>query len=227
VVMRTFYTSDLHFGHRLVAGKRGFGTVVEYTEMTDGEPVTFRRVDVSPEQVAEHDATLIANWNRIVSPGDQVWVLGDVTLYGILDVIERVSQLYGDKRLVLGNHDEGHPVHRGSHKKLALYRGVFESVHTSESVRLEGQDVLLSHFPYEGDGEGKTDRFAQWRLRDEGLAIIHGHTHLPGQLTRSDKGSLQIHVGLDAWEMKPVPEAIVMRMLRTGELLGDKLGRAS
>jgi calcineurin-like phosphoesterase family protein len=222
---RTFYTSDLHFGHRLVAGKRGFGSVIEHTEIIDGEPVAFRRTDVSPEQVAEHDAALIASWNRTVSPGDKVWVLGDVTLYGILDVIERVSQLYGDKHLILGNHDEAHPAHRGSHKKLALYRGVFESVHTMESVRLEGQDVLLSHFPYDGDREA--DRFTQWRLRDEGLTVIHGHTHLPGQLSRSDRGSLQIHVGLDAWDMKPVPEAIIMRMLRTGELLGDKLGRAS
>jgi calcineurin-like phosphoesterase family protein len=210
---RTFYSSDLHFGHRLVAGKRGFWKHVS--------------ADGPPEPDTElHDATLIATWNATVKPSDTVWVLGDVTLRGFMDVKMSIFRLNGIKHLVLGNHDEGHPAHRGSHKKLALYRGAFESVHTSESVRLEGQDVLLSHFPYDGDGKAE-DRFVQWRLRDEGKAIIHGHTHLPGQLTRSKAGSLQIHVGLDAWEMKPVPEAIVMRMLRTGELLGDKLGRAS
>lgn len=211
---RTFFTSDLHFRHRLVAGKRGF--------------CYFTGGDISEPDTDAHDAHLISAWNRAVRPEDTVWVLGDITVgWGFDEVRPLVWRLNGVKHLVLGNHDEAHPMHRGAHNKLALYHGSFATVQTMATVRMEGQQVMLSHFPYDGDGAGKPDRCNAYRLRDEGHPLIHGHTHLPGQVSVSRKGSTQIHVGLDAWEMKPVPESIIMRYLRTGEKIGDKIKRAS
>jgi calcineurin-like phosphoesterase family protein len=46
-------TSDLHIGHRHIAGIRGFASV------------------------DEHDEHLAAKWRVAVKPGDQIWALGD------------------------------------------------------------------------------------------------------------------------------------------------------
>ena len=58
--------------------------------------------------------------------------------------------------------------------------------------------MLLSHFPYDGD-HTTTDREQQYRLRDLGLPIVHGHTHAAKIVTRSQEGTLQVHVGWDTW----------------------------
>jgi calcineurin-like phosphoesterase family protein len=200
--MTTYYTSDLHFGHRLVAGKRQFW-------MPDPEG------GAMPVQDTEaHDAALIENWNKIVKPWDEVWVLGDLTLRDPRLVWHLVDQLFGTKHFVTGNHDACFAGHRGAHKHQREYRDHFETVQPYASVRLEGQPVMLSHFPYIGDGEGKADRCAQWRLRDCGAPVVHGHTHRSEQLSRSQGGTLQIHVGLDAHGLKPVPESWIMKVLR-------------
>ena len=73
----------------------------------------------------------------------------------------------------------------------------------------------LSHFPYTGD-HTETDRHTEYRLRDRNLPLLHGHTHSPNRLSRGRPrglgipgvipwdGPLQIHVGVDAWNMTPV-----------------------
>ena len=74
-----FVISDLHFGHKNMAIKRGF------------------------ESVEEHDEFIIEKWNSVVNKNDTVWILGDITMeksnYEILD------RLKGFKKVVLGNHD--------------------------------------------------------------------------------------------------------------------------
>lgn len=210
--MTTFFTSDLHFGHRLVAGLRGFGEIGMYMDVQDGFPVEMRETKVSDEDVREHDEAIIRNWNSVVAPQDEVWVLGDLTLRAPDQAWSRVDRLHGWKRLVWGNHDAGFAGNRGHQKHQRDYLEHFESVHDYASVRLEGQQVMLSHFPYTGDRGA--DRAKPFRLRDEGLMILHGHTHSREQLTWSDGGTLQIHVGLDAHKLKPASEAWVMRMIR-------------
>lgn len=77
--MSVFFISDLHFGHRNMAIKRGF-----------------------PSEI-EHDEFIISQWNKTVNKKDMVYILGDITMekktYGILD------KLNGLKNVVLGNHD--------------------------------------------------------------------------------------------------------------------------
>lgn len=219
--MTNWYTSDLHLMHRLVAGKRGFwrdwgGEPCEcdWTPNLIGMPHRDHCPYLPQPDTAAHDAALIANWNSVVAPQDTVWVLGDLTLRNPDDIWDKIDRMRGWKRLVLGNHDAAFAGSRGSWKHQRSYLEHFESVHDYASVRLEGQQVMLSHFPLNGDGEGKPDRCAPYRLRDEGMPVVHGHTHRSGQLSRSDRGTLQIHVGLDAHDLKPVSEAWVMRMLR-------------
>jgi len=167
-------TSDTHFRHPMVAEIRGFASM------------------------GEHDETLIANWNDYVRPGDTVWHLGDVAMRpGLWPLVDR---LHGTKHLITGNHDAAWPGHRDSHKHQREWLQHFASVQAFARRRIAGHQVLLSHFPYEGDHTG-TERHSQYRLRDEGLWLLHGHTHWKHIQVHDRR---QLHIGLDAWELHPV-----------------------
>jgi len=192
--VRVRFTSDPHFGDRRVARHRGFGDDVE-----------------------AHDATLADNWRRTVHKDDNVWVLGDLALSSPAYALEVLADLPGHKHLVWGNHDGGHPMHRTANRHQRRYLEVFESVQQSARRRIEGRQVLLSHFPYEGD-HTEEDRHTQWRLRDQGVTVLHGHTHSRERVSWAEGGrlrvhdghlvpqpTLQIHVGMDAWGLTPAP----------------------
>jgi calcineurin-like phosphoesterase family protein len=177
--VKVWFTSDTHFRHTLVANHRGFDTY------------------------EDHDAALIESWNECVRPGDIVWHLGDVSMGSIANWQEKVLALNGNIHLIPGNHDDAHPMHRDAYKHQGKFFELFESVQAFTRRKVYGQEVLLSHFPYEGEGERDiADRYTQYRLRNEGIPLIHGHTHSHSRKTWVG-GVPQIHVGWDAWR-RPV-----------------------
>ncbi len=187
------FTSDLHLGHRKAAEHRGY------------------------DDVSEHDRAIVENWNAVVRPDDEVWVLGDLAMSSPTYALALIGTLPGRKRLILGNHDKPHPMHRDAHKHLRAYLEVFDSVAQSARRRVEGTEVLLSHFPYHRD-RGPV-RHTQWRLRDEGRWLLHGHTHGSEQVTihhYSDHlvPTREIHVGVDAWDLTPVPLTTIARLIQ-------------
>lgn len=179
--MAILLTADTHLNHEKVSKIRGFD---------------------SPE---EHDYTLRRNWNKVVKPGDTVYVLGDVAMGPNKPTTFRKfhTEFNGRKILVLGNHDRGHPSNRNGHLHLSKYAG-FDAVVQSASIRYAGTEFLLSHFPYDGDHTDES-RFDQWRLVDCGVPLFHGHTHSYWKKTKSRKGTPQICVGMEAWDLTPVP----------------------
>ena len=189
---RIWYTSDLHIGHRLVAGIRGF------------------------EDVAEHDAALVDSWLSTVNARDTVYVLGDVAVSGYSYALDIVKALPGRKHLIAGNHDPVHPMHRQTFApKFAEWADVFATISPFGRRRLAGREVLLSHFPYAewGDGpERDGNRYAQYRLPDLGVPLLHGHTHG----TEREHGH-SLHVGLDAWGMGLVDQEVVIEWLNEKE----------
>jgi len=211
----TYFTSDLHIGHRLVSGIRGFWR-------TEGE-----------DQVADveaHTDALIKSWS-VIKPDDIVWILGDicVTERTWLGALWIIGKLPGRKRLICGNHDPVSSIHREAwkHQKAALE--VFETVQDFARTRLGGRNVLLSHYPYSGAGsEGLTDhgqprsveRYTEFRLTDCGTPLLHGHTHGSEKRHFSDAGTPQVHIGLDAWGMKLVSQYEVEKLLYSPE--GDR-----
>lgn len=205
--MGVWFTSDLHIGHRAVAYTRRYGAWPEDRSL------------VTPEDVEWHDALLAGCWDSVVKPDDVVWGLGDLIANpkSLPAALEWIKARPGRKHWVLGNHDPAHPMHSESHKWENQYRDAFESVGIVRKRYVplpDGgrQSVLLSHFPYRGDSDGKEDRCTQWRLPNEGLPVLHGHVHskekvigaiyspTPGKIDRA----LQIHVGVDAWDFGPV-----------------------
>lgn len=187
--MSVLYVADLHFGHRLVAGHRGFSTV------------------------EAHDTALVENWCRVVHPEDHIWVLGDIAVSSPTHALSLLASLPGIKHLVWGNHDKGHPMHRDAWKSHQHYLEVFRSVQMAARRRILGKNVLLSHFPYHTD-RGEV-RYPQWRLRDEGEWLLHGHTHSSQRRT----SLIEIHVGLDAWDLTPVTQAQIEKEMNEGDLI--------
>jgi len=96
--------------------------------------------------------TLITNYNKVVSPRDIVWFLGDICFDNEACAI--ISKLHGDKRLVLGNHDTDR---KCDIEQLVL---AFDQVHGLVTYK----DVWLSHAPIHP---------AELR----GRFNVHGHMH--------------------------------------------------
>lgn len=184
--MTVFFTSDTHFCHKKLAELRGFS---------------------SP---AEHDAHIIRTWNSVVKSDDIVWLLGDVGIGKDSSVMDCVAQLNGRKHLITGNHDPAWPGHRNSRNNQAKWLLYFDSVQAFARTSVCGTDFLLSHFPYEGDHGDREDRAVQYRLRDEGMPLLHGHTHSFQKLTSRE--CKIVHVGWDAWE-KPVKDTEIKELL--------------
>lgn len=153
--MTVFFTSDTHFLHKKVAEIRGF------------------------HSVEAHDGFIVQQWNELVRADDIVWLLGDVGIPGKgktdSDVLDLVDQLNGRKHLVTGNHDSVWPANRNAKNNQYKWLGYFESVQAFARQSVCGTDFLLSHFPYEGDSaRHDEDRATQFRLRDEGMPLLHG-----------------------------------------------------
>lgn len=196
-----WFISDTHFSHAFVAGLRQ----------------GIAREDVTQKDISEHDERIIRAWNRVVQPEDIVWHLGDLAVIPVRRVAHLVERLAGRKRLILGNHDQAHPMF-GSKSfdqfddtLAAGFEWVGPFAHTG--LDLGGQRhtrVALSHFPYRADREeGADPREMQWRLRDEGNLLIHGHLHSAEAMT-SDR---EVHVGWDTWG-RPVSRHEVAELFR-------------
>lgn len=192
-----WFTADLHLSHRLVAELRGY------------------------DDVEAHDAAVFAGLDTL-APGDTLWILGDISSGSARGQRAALGQLHATlaaegvtAHLIAGNHDSIHPLHRDALKWDPLYRYAFTSVQPFARRRINGHNVWLSHFPWRGAGDHTDDeRHPTVRLGDDGTSwLLHGHTHSPDRIDRARR---MIHVGLDSWDLRPVPIHTI------AHLIGDR-----
>ena len=203
----TFYFSDPHFAHDKVAGLRGFAST------------------------HDHDRAVLQSLYDIPR-NSTLWGVGDLT-NGRMDAEDRalglMRDLAHDRNLYLvwiyGNHDTPHGNHSTGFKQVARWAQAFNSLPgVMHERKMEGHRVIVSHFPYNGDSEGRDDRdgdgsfgsgdrYLDWRPRDMGKVIFHGHTHQEKKTSRSVYGTLQISVGWDAWR-RPVAQHELARLIK-------------
>lgn len=187
----TFFTSDTHFNHQLVSRLRGF------------------------DSTEKHDEHVVWAWNKRVRPADVVWHLGDVGMGKLERFAHYLEQLNGTIHLITGNHDRCAPgVRTTAAEHQPEWLQYFVSVQPFARLRADGRDVLLSHYPYTGEGQRDiADRYSQFRLPNLGTALIHGHTHDSRQRLSFDNGTPMLHVGWDAWR-RPVDWGMALQQLR-------------
>jgi calcineurin-like phosphoesterase family protein len=186
--MTTFFTSDLHMGH---------ARIVELCNRP------FADVD-------EMNQTIIDRWNAIVTSYDRVYILGDLALGKLDDSLALVAQLNGDKYLVPGNHDRVWPGY-SSKGVRPVDRERYEAAGLAimPPIMVVNGSWTLCHFPDTGDSHD-ADRYDSWRppTPAEDEVLIHGHTHSTSRLDGN-----RIHVGMDAWDYRPVREADIKVLL--------------
>ncbi|MCS4490080.1 serine/threonine protein phosphatase [Corynebacterium sp. ES2775-CONJ] len=203
--MQNFFISDPHFGHSLVSELRGFA---------------------SPHL---HDEQLITAWITALPANREInmWILGDhscgpmsaedralETLAHFRNTMLHKKQTLVHLHGVLGNHDSAHPMRPHSIREQRRFTNVYDSIHTSNLVSIAKQPVLLSHFPYDADSR-ESDRLNQWRLKDLGTPLIHGHTHATEPLSYSAQGTLQICVCVEACpDFAPISQTDIARIIR-------------
>ncbi|GAB2732465.1 hypothetical protein [Nocardioides pakistanensis] len=193
----TFLTSDEHYFHAAIndLAERPFETVDECAH----------------EMIRRH--------NKRVREGDRTIHLGDFLFGDRGRLAEILGQLNGEHVLVWGNHDRGSGTKSNAwaHQREYLDAGFHGAVEygTLALPQVKGgapaRKVLLSHFPYHADHlDGP--RYNQFRLRDEGAWLIHGHVH--GLYTVRDRG---VNVGVDVWDFYPVQDHEVARLIHQVE----------
>lgn len=194
--MAIFFTSDQHFGHERIL------------ELGDGRPF---------KTIGEHNDYIVRQWFHTVQPDDVVYVLGDVAFGGGEAFVKNVSifsWLPGVKFLIPGNHDK---IWSGNTVK---YRERYEQFYVDAGFTVLSENfvldfphkggtvpVMLSHVPYVSTMEvtdgARAGRFKKQTPEDEGLPLIHGHTHSRSKLHSHLKS---FHVGVDAHGFTPVSE---------------------
>ena len=113
---KKFYISDWHYGHAncIAFDNRPFPDVKTMNEM------------------------LISNWNNAVSPGDVVYVLGDMFWCKQAEAMPVLEKLNGTKFLIKGNHDR---CNDGAFIKQ------FAKVTEYLEVKDGDRHVVLCHYP--------------------------------------------------------------------------------
>lgn len=206
--MSTWFTSDLHFGHRNIARYSGR----PFPDTDDG--------------VVEMGEWMVQAWNDTVQPWDEVVVVGDVAMGRIDDSLAHVARLNGVKHLVSGNHDRCWSGAYPNPDKVATWNrryreagfvsitdaGRFDfSTNTYHPVNDPTWGVLVCHFPYTGESQDREDRYVAHRPVDDGDWLIHGHVHEAW----CQRGR-QINVGVDAWGGRIVGSEEIHQMIQGG-----------
>lgn len=172
-----WFTADTHFNHRAMVEKKW-------------RPF---------ESVADMNETLVERWNQYVGKRDTVWHLGDVGMGSTPPTLELIrTRLKGTKHLIAGNHDKVWSGHRDAARFFPQWLESFQSIQPYSRRLVAGRQVILCHFPYVGD-HTNTDRFAQWRLPNLGLPLLHGHVHTEWKTLGN-----MLNVGVDQWSWRPV-----------------------
>lgn len=118
--MSNYYISDLHFGHK---------------NCLDYDNRKFKDIET-------HDQFIMDKWNETVNIDDDVYILGDVSWHNVTKTIDILSNLNGNKHLIVGNHDKKFLKNRD-------FREQFVEIEPYKEISLDrdGKGIVLCHYP--------------------------------------------------------------------------------
>jgi calcineurin-like phosphoesterase family protein len=156
-----YFTSDLHFYYKKspAVGKRLFNSSEEKNEF------------------------LIKQWNDVVNPMDEVYLLGDISNGTGVQTNEVLKRLNGMKYLIIGNNDK-YLDDPQFDKKLFVWCKQYHVLRTMDTK------FILFHFPIEAWEGYRNDRIH-----------LHGHLHRQKPIFERIR---RYEVGVDAHDGRPV-----------------------
>lgn len=166
-----FLCSDHHFGHANI--------------------LTFVNEDGSRvrdfESVEQMDETMVENHNRVVSPKDKVYFLGDVAFHN--RTLANVARLNGEKILIKGNHDL---------EKISAYEKYFKDVRGSHQL----DKFILTHIPIHRDS------LSRW------TANVHGHLHTKQVQLNGHNDPKYLNVSMEQINFTPIALENVVQLIK-------------
>ncbi len=161
-----YFTSDPHFFH---------DKIIKHTHRP------FHTVE-------EMNKTLIKKWNSRITPNDEVYILGDLTMKGADIASTVLYSLKGKKYLIRGNHDS-------FVDSSDFDRSLFVSVRDYMEIEYCNTHFVLFHYP-----------IAEWHGYGRGAIALHGHqhNHKDYNIKNQKNGFMRYDVGVDANDMAPV-----------------------
>jgi len=190
--MTTFVASDIHFNHL---------NILKYCPHRGGP-------DTDWDKVAKMNELIISNWNSLVKPEDDIFIIGDVAMGQIEKAPALISRLNGLKYLIKGNHDKTLTKKQadGTRYSDGLFASVHDYLETFHKVDGKKHFLCMSHFP-----------MSHWNGMNQGSMMIHGHLHgSPSGLTGRIKD-----VGIDTNNLFPYVLDDVVRELLKIEVIRD------
>lgn len=132
-----YYISDLHIGDERIMHlcKRPYKSIAEQTQV------------------------FLNNWNNLVRPDDEVFILGDVGFAWTNEEKGFYLAANGVKHLVFGNHDVN--IIEGIRNS-----NIFASCDFILNVEDEGENIVLCHYP-----------LMDWEGIDNDWLLFYGHIH--------------------------------------------------
>lgn len=155
--MKTWVTSDLHFGH---------------TNIMSFCPESRARFRNDVNYMNEQ---MVKEWNDLIAPKDTVYILGDVAFMPAQKATEYMRRCNGSKILIEGNHDR-------KTLKDPSFRTCFKEIHKYLDINYGGTKIVMSHYPFlewdsmhrgsvmlHGHLHGGTTGMEKYRMQDVGM----------------------------------------------------------
>ena len=144
------------------------------------------------KNVTEMDELMIANWNQVVPADGTVYHLGDFCFGDAGKVAKIIERLNGNIVLIKGNHD----------RNIEHNTQLFQEVYDQHALLIEGQRILLNHYPMLCYAGTYSSSKPTWQL--------FGHIHLKAGGTGADFKRMdyclpyQYDVGTDLNDYAPI-----------------------
>ena len=135
--------------------------------------------------------TIIKNFNEVISPEDDLYILGDCILNDNKEGMELMRRLPGHLHIIRGNHDTDVRVMTYVLEPNITYHGY------AIVIKENGYYFYLSHYPT------LTSNFDDNESLKTKIINLCGHTHTKDKFKDMDKG-ICYHVELDAHNNYPV-----------------------
>lgn len=145
------------------------------------------------ENIQDMHDTIAKNWKKAVSPGDTVFILGDVGLYHEKEIRKWLDDLPGKKILIKGNHD----VYQ---TKSKTFCGAFTKITSYLEVKDQGRIVALFHYPIE-----------EWNGFFRNRYHLHGHVHNKEETLKLLDRRFNVSVDVIGYCPRTLDELIKMR----------------